>query len=214
MLSQSLFQVVVASPASWLAEAMCRWLELLGPFVTCCASDTSSCSCQPHLILVVDDGSEPRGPMRNEKFWPACPRVYLAAALSPPCLLEALRLQAVAILPSSEAQDWLVPTLLAALRGHPCSPPWLLLKLFPLPPEAHSRRRTTSVRLSVRELEIGCALARGQSYEQIAEHQYISRSTVKYHVRQLLEKLALPDRYAIAAHFNQRIPFCPPILGR
>jgi DNA-binding NarL/FixJ family response regulator len=66
----------------------------------------------------------------------------------------------------------------------------------------------------VRELEVGCALARGESYEQIAGHLHVQPSTVKHHVHELRQKLELQDRYAIAAYFSQPLAYSPsPLWG-
>jgi DNA-binding NarL/FixJ family response regulator len=51
----------------------------------------------------------------------------------------------------------------------------------------------TSV-LSVREVEVLRQLAQGHTNEQIAQHLFISVSTVKKHVRQIISKLGVSDR--------------------
>jgi len=53
-------------------------------------------------------------------------------------------------------------------------------------------------RLSVRELEVLKLLTEGQSNSEIAAHLYLSQSTVKTHVRSILNKLGVNHRIQAA----------------
>jgi DNA-binding NarL/FixJ family response regulator len=53
-------------------------------------------------------------------------------------------------------------------------------------------------RLSPREIEIARLIAQGKSNREIAELLYISESTVKNHISNILRKLELKDRVDIA----------------
>jgi LuxR family transcriptional regulator, maltose regulon positive regulatory protein len=63
----------------------------------------------------------------------------------------------------------------------------------------HSARRGPVGRLTARELEVARLVARGYTNQLIADTLYISPSTVKVHVRHILEKLGARSRAELAA---------------
>jgi two-component system, NarL family, response regulator LiaR len=60
------------------------------------------------------------------------------------------------------------------------------------------RIKTAQIVLSPRELEILKLLVEGQSNPEIAERLYVSLSTVKAHIRSIMNKLAVDDRVQAA----------------
>jgi DNA-binding CsgD family transcriptional regulator len=58
--------------------------------------------------------------------------------------------------------------------------------------------------LTAREREVLALVAEGRSNRQIAEALFISRSTVKYHVASLLNKLDADTRAQLVAHAADR----------
>jgi DNA-binding NarL/FixJ family response regulator len=138
------------------------------------------------------------------------PRVFLTPSYCPRALLAAIRSQAVTLLSHAHlrSREVLVEVLGAVAHGEPVLPPHTLLAAFPVPgrrngpgrPDGKVRIRT--VALTVREVEIGCAMVNGGSYEQIAAALEVSSNTVKFHVTRLLEKLGLESRYDLAVYFQ------------
>src|SRR5437868_8386029 len=97
--------VLVASHSIWLEEAMCRWLHAPGLSLVRYHTPTRPSNPTSGVLLIIDDGAQRRGEMAVERPWPACPRVYLATALTPRCLLEALLLDAISILSYDELEE-------------------------------------------------------------------------------------------------------------
>lgn len=62
----------------------------------------------------------------------------------------------------------------------------------------HRRSQTPKVELSPRELEILKLLVEGQTNPEIATILYLSLSTVKVHIRNIMNKLAVDDRVQAA----------------
>lgn len=64
-----------------------------------------------------------------------------------------------------------------------------------------------AVRMTKREREVTDLISQGLSNKEIAERLYLSTSTIKSHVHNILEKLALRNRVQIAAfsHENRKV---------
>ena len=62
-----------------------------------------------------------------------------------------------------------------------------------------------TAQLTTREHEVLSLICRGFSDKQIADRLFISTSTVKTHVRHVLQKTGLPNRHIIIAQFNANI---------
>lgn len=98
-----------------------------------------------------------------------------------------------AFVSKSEQPDYLIDTVAAVAEGR---------MLFPFLDvrEIHQNPLGTLTR---RELEVLSLLAAGQSNKEIAETQSVSPNTVKFHVRNLFEKLGVHSRsQAIALYLN------------
>jgi two-component system nitrate/nitrite response regulator NarL len=89
-------------------------------------------------------------------------------------------------------------------------PPALTGSLLSLVAEHAIVRRTPALlgalRLTTREREITALIAEGLSNKEIAERLNIATYTVKSHVHNILEKLALHTRLEIAAHAHRGGP--------
>lgn len=110
------------------------------------------------------------------------------------------------ILKSAGLQDY-VQTIAAVARGENVLPPALTASLFTQIVESALKSGEgvpdCAVRLTVREREIIGLISEGLSNKEIATRLHIATHTVKSHVHNILEKLALNSRLQIAA-FNRR----------
>jgi RNA polymerase sigma factor (sigma-70 family) len=98
-------------------------------------------------------------------------------------------------------------TIRAVVRGTKVLPPLLTESLFShVIEQAISRGKGVlreAVRMTKREREIIILIAEGMSNKEIAQRLNLSTYTVKSHVHNILEKMALHSRLQIAVHFNQ-----------
>lgn len=99
-------------------------------------------------------------------------------------------------------------TIRSVARGEKVLPPLLTGSLFSHVIEHALRRgsRTVSeaVRMTKREREIIALIAEGMSNKDIAGDLNLSTYTVKSHIHNIMEKLALHSRLQIAAHFHKQ----------
>lgn len=106
--------------------------------------------------------------------------------------------------------DDFLRTIRSVARGVNVLPPPLTMSLFSQIVEhatSKSRRNPfTSVRMTSREREVIASIAEGLSNKEIAQRLHLSTDTVKSHVHNILQKLALHTRLEIAsfAHANDR----------
>jgi DNA-binding NarL/FixJ family response regulator len=111
------------------------------------------------------------------------------------------------ILKDASIEDFLETIRLVA-RGENVLPPLLTGSLFSHVVE-HALRRgkgklVEAVRMTKREREIIVLIAEGMSNKEIADRLNLSTYTVKSHVHNVMEKLALHSRLQIAAHFHKQ----------
>jgi len=98
-------------------------------------------------------------------------------------------------------------TIRAVARGTRVLPPLLTESLFTHVVD-HALRKgkgklTEAVRMTKREREIIVLIAEAMSNKEIAERLHLSTYTVKSHVHNILEKMALHSRLAIATYSNE-----------
>jgi DNA-binding NarL/FixJ family response regulator len=93
-------------------------------------------------------------------------------------------------------------------RGIRVLPPPLTESLFTHVVEQALRRGKgvlpAAVRMTKREREIIVLIAEGMSNKEIAQRLNLSTYTVKSHVHNILEKMALHSRLQIATHFQRK----------
>jgi DNA-binding NarL/FixJ family response regulator len=97
-------------------------------------------------------------------------------------------------------------TIRAVARGMKILPPLLTGSLFTHVVD-HALRQgkaklPESVRMTKREREIIVLIAEGMSNKEIAQRLNLSTYTVKSHIHNILEKMALHSRLQIATHFH------------
>lgn len=111
------------------------------------------------------------------------------------------------ILKSASPQEY-VDTIRAVTRGEKILPAALTSSLFTRIVETALRSGTdlaaSGIRLTTREKEIVDLIAEGLSNKEIASRLHIATQTVKSHVHNILEKLALRSRLEIAAFAHRR----------
>lgn len=97
-------------------------------------------------------------------------------------------------------------TIRSVARGMRVLPPQLTGSLFTHVIEQALRKGKgtlpAAVRMTKREREIIVLIAEGMSNKEIAQRLNLSTYTVKSHVHNILEKMALHSRLQIAAHFR------------
>jgi len=100
-----------------------------------------------------------------------------------------------------------VATIRSVAQGLEIVPRALTGKLLSLVAEHAIERRTPALlgalRMTTREQEIVALIAEGMSNREIGERLQIATYTVKSHVHNILEKLALHTRLEIAAHAHR-----------
>jgi DNA-binding NarL/FixJ family response regulator len=102
--------------------------------------------------------------------------------------------------------DDFVGTIRSVAQGHRVLPPTMTGTLFSQIAQAAVRRNgpavldDEAVHMTGREREVIALIADGMSNREIAEHLGIAADTVKSHVRNVMEKLALHTRLQIAAY--------------
>ena len=108
-----------------------------------------------------------------------------------------------------------VDTITAVADGNSVLPPMLTGTLFThVAAHAVSRGKRVAkaaVRMTAREREVVELIAEGLSNKEIAERLHIATHTVKSHVHNILEKLALHTRLEVAAYAHEeRAKTSPP----
>ena len=101
-------------------------------------------------------------------------------------------------------------TIRSVARGKKVLPPTLTRSLFShVIDRAFKERKvrpTDAMRMTKREREIIALIAEGLSNKDIASRLNIATSTIKSHVHNILEKLALRSRLQISAYFYDEEP--------
>lgn len=117
------------------------------------------------------------------------------------------------VMKEASAED-LFSTIRAVASGTEVLPPILTHTLFSQinqdPTLRSEARRMETVGLTARELQVVDLLGKGLSNKEIATHLNIAVHTVKSHVHNVLEKLALRSRLEVAAFSHGQTPPNPP----
>ena len=187
-------RVVVAHRRELLAEALGRLLEHLGLVVAGAVSDADALLVQLHGdsadVVVLDAGFDPR-PVRNRA--PSARIMVLADGLDQRLAAAAREGEVDGIVLTRSAGAELASAITQVAAGHAVFPAgWL----------SRARRATVAsdpvAGLSPRQREVLELLALGMDNDQIASRLFISRNTVKFHVRTIYERLGVHNRVAAA----------------
>ena len=111
------------------------------------------------------------------------------------------------ILKDATFEDF-VGTIRSVASGARVLPPRMTGTLFSQIARAAVRRGASealeAVRMTQREREVIALIAEGMSNKEIAQHLSIATDTVKSHVRNVMDKLALNSRLQIAAYAHNQ----------
>ena len=114
------------------------------------------------------------------------------------------------VLKDATVKDFL-KTIRTVARGGKVLPPLMTGTLFSLVVEyalkKGKKRLNSAVRMTRREREIIALIAEGLSNKEIAQRLTIATYTVKSHVHNIMEKLALHSRLQIAMHTHDEATF-------
>jgi DNA-binding NarL/FixJ family response regulator len=197
-------RIVVAHQSPMLAEALGRLLDDLGMDVVATMCDPDALLSQladgPPDVLVLDAGFDPvSGPLVTlERIRAAAPtvRVVVVAAAVDEALSVAARdgdLDGVVLASARGAE--LVAAVTQVGAGHAVFPAGWLRQV------RQSVESSPLAQLSPRQREVLELLALGMDNDQIATRLYISRNTVKFHVRTIYRRLGVHNRVEAARVF-------------
>ncbi|MBO8164182.1 MAG: response regulator transcription factor [Brevibacillus sp.] len=103
------------------------------------------------------------------------------------------------LLKNMDPDDW-IAYLHALMEGTVEQSRQLAGKLLYQFREAGEEEEVPASALTLREREILCYVAKGETNRQIADHLLISENTVKNHIKNILEKLHLENRVQLASY--------------
>lgn len=126
---------------------------------------------------------------------PATSVILITMYENPDYLYEALKAGAVGYVLKDISQPELMNAVYTVLRGESMLNKEIVVQLLRhMESEISQEEELPPGKLSRREREVLQLLAQGQTNREIAQHLYLSVSTVKIHVEHILGKLAVSDR--------------------
>ena len=164
----------------------------------------------PHIVLVdaaLDNGDGYGFVGVLRKTAPETKVIVMDLLPAPEDVIEFVKAGANGFIMKDATIDELVSTIRSVALGADVVPPALTGTLLShIAQQAAVRRMpdaAESVRMTKREREIMNLIAEGLSNKEIAQRLNIATYTVKSHVHNILEKLALHSRLQLAAHAHQ-----------
>jgi DNA-binding NarL/FixJ family response regulator len=182
-------------------------LTALGIAVTIEAEDVASLLAsvvaEPPLVAVVGSqlfGGGMHAVHRLSKEAPTCLVVVLAANPNDDEMFDALSAGAVGYLPRDLPTSSIANAVLAVLNGEVAITRTMMSRVVEELQGRPGRRVPTSsapaTKLTSREWDVASLMRSGASTQQIALRLFMSNSTVRVHVSNILHKLHVPDRDA------------------
>jgi len=169
---------------------------------------------QPHVVMVDAALGQPEGQRLVEDVKEAAPGARVIVMDLQPAqeaVIQFIKAGANGFVPKDATIDDIVRTIRSVADGVDVVPPSLTGTLLSHIAEQAARRPATpafdAARMTKREREITELIAEGLSNKEIAQRLNIATYTVKSHVHNILEKLALHSRLQIAAHAHRSLPF-------
>jgi DNA-binding NarL/FixJ family response regulator len=168
-------------------------------------------SFMPHVLLI-DRGMPGDAAVqlasRVITAFPAVKVLMLGLTECPEAVWECAEAGCAGYVLRHETFDQLAVRIEQSLRGETVCSPQVACTLFSRLAELARRRdgdgETAGALLTARELQILELIAAGLSNKEIASRLCLSLHTVKNHVHNLLEKLAVPGRYAAVQYAYQK----------
>jgi DNA-binding NarL/FixJ family response regulator len=194
-------RVVVAHQHELLAEALGRLLDDLGVLVVGSACDPSALLDHlPHTeadVLLLDAGFDPvAGPLvaidHIRATAPNLRIVVLAEALDEMLSIAAREGELDGVVLTRAAGVELVAAIAQVVAGHSVFPCGWMRQI------QENAATNPLVQLSPRQREVLHLLSLGMDNDQIAERLFISRNTVKFHVRTIYGRLGVHNRVEAA----------------
>ena len=179
--------------------------EICGEAGTVRAAIEVACREKPDLVLMdfeLPDGNGVQAVTAILKELPACRVVFLTVHDSDEKLFEGIRSGARGYLLKDVPVVTLIQYLRAVQRGETAlSPPMTsrILQEFARSSPGQGSRREDLQLLTYREIEVLRQIAVGSTNQEIGHKLFMAENTVKRHVHNILDKLALPNRRAAAA---------------
>ncbi len=196
-----------------LREGIMAMLEKRGDFSVSAVSDgreatlTKVCSAMPALALLdlglrTQDSVEAVGTVK--KVFPRVRIIGMGLVPDQSDIMEFVQAGAHGFILKSATVEEVLETIRAVARGETVLPTTMTGSLFSQVVEhalsKGKRNLKNATRMTKREKEVIGGIVEGMSNKQIAERLGIATFTVKSHVYNIMEKLALHSRLQIARH--------------
>ncbi len=163
----------------------------------------------PHVVLLdagLDNPDSCRCVEQIRKIAPAARVIVLDLLPAPEEIIAFVKAGAKGFIMKDATVEDLVGTVRSVARGSDVIPPALagtVLSHIAQEAVVHQRPEAAeAVRMTTRERDIMSLIANGLDNKAIAQRLGVAGDTVKSHVRNILEKLTLHSRLAIAAHVH------------
>ena len=165
---------------------------------------------KPQLILLdsaLGDRDSPRFVQEVRQSFPDIKIIVMGLLPSHEDIVEFIRAGVAGFILKDATIEVFVATILSVADGVSVLPSVLTTTLFShVAAQAASRgKRGTkaAVRMTARERQVMASIADGLSNKEIADRLHIATHTVKSHVHNILEKLALHTRLEVAAYAHE-----------
>lgn len=211
--------VLVIEDNRLLRDGLVTMLDAQADLRVVAAADSAAAALQrmqdhkPHVVLVDAALGKHRSQRLVESLKEAAPHARLIMMDLLPeeeDVIDFIKRGANGFIAKDATVDDFVTTIRQVAQGGEVVPPSLTGTLLShIAKQASVLRHMpmmASVRMTKREQQITDLIAEGMSNKEIAQRLNIATYTVKSHVHNILEKLALHSRLQIAAHAHKKAP--------